>query len=58
MADKVLPYIKDDDGSLLPVAAAYDENGDNIADTYAKKTDVYNVRLSRDSEGYLVIIEE
>lgn len=49
------PYIKDEDGNLLPVAAIYDKNGNDITTQYQTKT---GIALSKDSEGYIVINEE
>lgn len=53
MADKVVPYIKDKGGSLLPVVAIYDKDGNDITKTYAKKRDESDVRIYRDESGYL-----
>ncbi len=49
------PYIKDENGNLLPVAAIYDKNGKEITAQYQPKT---GVSLSKDDEGYTVINEE
>ncbi len=56
MAETVYaPYIKDENGNLLPVAAIYDKNGKEITAQYQSKT---GISLSKDSEGYTVINEE
>lgn len=51
MADIFVPYIKAEDGSLLPVAAIYDKNGNDITETYAKKENV-GICIYRNSDGY------
>lgn len=60
MADKILGYVKDGDGVLCPIAVLYDGEGNEISKTYAKKSEVEipAVRLDKDSEGYLVIIDK
>lgn len=55
MADLVTPYIKEEDGTLVPVAAIYDKNGNDITSYYQAKT---GLSLSKDSEGYTVVVEE
>lgn len=55
MADKLVPYIKDSDGSLLPVVALYDEEGNEITKHYQIKT---GLSLDRDEAGYLILEEE
>lgn len=52
MSEKVAPYIKDKDGSLLPVVAIYDKDGNDITKTYAKKQNESEVRIYRDSNGF------
>ncbi len=55
MADKVLAYVLDEDGkTLLPVAVIYDKNGNDIAETYALKSDLGGITFSYDDEGYIV----
>lgn len=52
MADKLVPYIKASDGSLLPVVALYDEEGNEIPSTYLKIKDVGSIRIYYDADGY------
>lgn len=50
-----VPYVKDDNGNILPIAAIYDKDGNEITAKYQPKT---GISLSKDSEGYTVINEE
>lgn len=52
MADKFEPYIKDADGTLLPVVAVYDADGNVITDSYLKKTEAGAIRIFYDADGY------
>ncbi len=41
--DKVIAYIKDENGDLMPVATMYDADGNEITAYYAKKTDIEGI---------------
>ncbi len=50
-----VPYIKDENGNLLPIAAIYDKDGNDITQHYQAKT---GFSISKDSAGYIVVNEE
>ncbi len=52
MQGKVLPYVKDSEGSLTPVVALYDSEGNEIPKTYLKKADAGSIRVYYDGDGY------
>lgn len=51
----IVPYIKDKDGNLLPVAAIYDKDGNDITQRYQVKT---GLSIGKDSDGYIVVNED
>ena len=57
MADQnlVVAYVKEEDGSLVPVAAIYDKDGHEITAHYQAKT---SVALAKDADGYTIIQED
>lgn len=56
MADNIVAaYIKDSEGNLIPVAALYDKNGNEISSYYAKNT---GIQLTSDSDGYIVVDQQ
>lgn len=56
MADAiVVAYVKDSDGNLVPVAAIYDKDGNEISTHYAKNT---GISLKNDDEGYIVVDQQ
>lgn len=50
-----VPYIKDENGNLLPIAAIYDKDGNEITRRYQVNT---GLALGKDSDGYIVVNEE
>ena len=56
MADtRVAGYVKDSDGNLIPIAAIYDKDGNEISSYYAKNT---GISLDSDNEGYIVVDQQ
>ena len=52
MMDRFLLYVKDSKGSIIPVAALYDSDGNEIPKTYLKKDDAGSIRVYYDADGY------
>lgn len=53
MADNyVAGYVKDTDGNLIPIAAIYDKDGNEISSYYAKNT---GISWKTDDDGYIVV---
>lgn len=56
MADEIVAgYVKDSEGNLIPIAAIYDKDGNEISSHYAKNT---GISLKSDSDGYIVVEQQ